>query len=144
MSWRVVLIFISLRLFCNLFAQDCTTLHWFSNIALCRKKCSHFQMPLTFAQDDFYHDAIFWFSRPTVRAQRVLAAVVQVVVVSHVAADPGHASGGAQGVRPAQLSFLRLTAQSPHTQVCLHHQSQQPLFHLLCSKATRQIRRVAP
>lgn len=99
-------------------------------------------MTLTFVQNDFYHDTIFWFSRPTMWAQCVLAVVVQVVVVSHVSTDPGHACSGAQGVWPTQLSFLCLTAQSPHTQICLHHQSQQSLFYLLYSETTRQIWRL--
>lgn len=100
-------------------------------------------MTLTFVQNDFHHDTIFRFSRPTLWAQCVLAAVLQVVVVAHISAHPGHACRGAQGVRPAQLSFLCLTAHSPHTHVCLHHQGQQPFLHLLYSKTTHQSWRVA-
>lgn len=65
-------------------------------------------------QDDFHDDAVSGFNRLTRDAQRVAAAAVQEAVVSHVSADPGHAGGGAKGARPAQLSYLHLTAQSSH------------------------------
>lgn len=50
----------------------------------------------TFLQDDLYHDAVSGFSRLTRDAHSV-AAVVQVVAVAHVSADPVHACGGAEG-----------------------------------------------
>lgn len=88
-------------------------------------------LSLTFLQDNLYHDAVSGFSRLTRHVQRVTAVVVQVVVVSHVGTDPGHACGGAEGARPAELSYLRLTTQSPDAQAGPHHQSQQALFDLL-------------
>ncbi len=88
-------------------------------------------MRLTFLQDHLHHDAVSGLGRLRRDAQCVTAVVVHVVEVSHVSADPAHACGGAERARPAQLSHLRLTAQSAHTQAGPHHQSQQPLFDLL-------------
>lgn len=89
---------------------------------------------LTFLQDNLYHDTVSGLGRLTPAAQRVAAVVVEVAVVSHVSSDPGHSRGGAEGARPAQLSYLYRTTQSPHTQAGPHHQSQQALFNLLPEK----------
>lgn len=93
-------------------------------------------MTLTFLQDNLYHDTVSGFGRLTPAAQRVAAVVVQVAIVSHVGSDPSHSRGGAEGVRPAQLSYLYRTTQSAHTQAGPHHQSQQALFNLLPENTT--------
>lgn len=99
-------------------------------------------MRLTFLQDDLHHDAVPGFGRLTRDAQRVAAGAVQVVVVTHVGADPGHACGGAQGARPAELGDLRLSTQSPHPQAGPHHQGQEPLLDLLHAERIKDQQRL--
>lgn len=82
-------------------------------------------------QYNLHHDAVPWFSGLTRVGHCVAAGVGQVIVASHVSADPRHPCGGAEGARPAKLGHLGLTTQDLYTEAGPHHQSQQAFSDLL-------------